>query len=178
MGSELKSYVRSCDSCQRNKTSNQKPIGLLKPLEIPSERFEQVSKDFITTLPVTKENHDAVMVIVNKLTKMVMFIPTRTDMDTVETAKKVLNHWYRWFGLPKKILSDRDVRFISRFWKELSRLTQNMLAMSTSHHPQTDGQTEKENRTVEEMIRHYINYQQNNVLHHENKTGVRRTRSK
>jgi hypothetical protein len=65
MYSELKAYVRSCDSCQRNKTSNQKPIGLLKPLEITTDRFEQVRMDFITTLPVTKENHDAVMVIVD-----------------------------------------------------------------------------------------------------------------
>jgi hypothetical protein len=93
MYSELKAYVRSCDSCQRNKTSNQKPIGQLKPLEILTERFEQVSMDFITTLPVTKENHDTVMVIVEKLTKLVMFIPTLTDMDTVETAKKFFNHW-------------------------------------------------------------------------------------
>jgi Integrase zinc binding domain len=160
--SELKAYARSCDSCQRNKTSNQKPIGLLNPLEIPTERFEQVSMYFITTLPVTKVNHDAVMVIVDKLTKLVMFIPTRTVMDTVDTAKKFFNHWYRWFGLPKKIILDRDGRFISRFWKVLFRLTQTRLAMSTSHHPQTDGQTEKANRNLEEMIRHYINYQQNN----------------
>jgi hypothetical protein len=62
-------------------------------------------------------------------------------MDTVETAKKVFNHWYRWFGLPKKIISDMDGRFISRFWKELFRLAQARLAMATSHHPQTDGQT-------------------------------------
>jgi hypothetical protein len=83
-------------------------MGLLKPLEIPTETFKQVSMDFITTLPGTKENNDAVMVIVDKLTKLVMFIITRTDMDTVETAKKFFNHWYRWFGLPKKIISDRD----------------------------------------------------------------------
>jgi hypothetical protein len=92
INSELKSYVRSCDLCQMTKTSNQKPIGLLKPLEITTERFEQVSMDFITTFPVTKENHGAVMVIVNKLTKLVMFIRTRTDMDTVETAKTFFNH--------------------------------------------------------------------------------------
>jgi Integrase zinc binding domain len=71
MYSELKAYVRSCDSCQRNMTSNQKPIGLLKPLEIPTERFEQVSMDFITALPVNKETHDSVMMIVDKLTKLV-----------------------------------------------------------------------------------------------------------
>jgi RNase H-like domain found in reverse transcriptase/Integrase zinc binding domain len=141
---ELKAYVRSCDSCQRNKTSNQKPIGLLKPLEIPTVRFEQVSMDFITSLPETKANNDAVMVIVDKLTKLVMFIHTRADMDTVATAKMFFNHLYIWFGLPKKLISDRDGRFISKFWKELFRLTQTRLAMSTSHHPQTDGQTEKE----------------------------------
>jgi hypothetical protein len=102
------------------------------------------------------------MVIVNKLTKLAMFIPTRTDMDTEESAKKFFNHLYRWFGLPKKIISDWDGRIISRFWKELFRLTQTRLAMSTSHHPQTEGQTEKANRTLEKMIRHYITYQQNN----------------
>jgi hypothetical protein len=141
MYSELKANVRSYDSCQRNMTSNQKSIGLLKPIEIPTERFEQVSMDFITTLPMIKENHDAVMVIVDKLTKLVTFIPTRTDMDTAETAKKFFNHWYRWFGLQKKIISDMDGRFISRFWKELFRITHNRLAMSTRHHSQTDGQT-------------------------------------
>jgi hypothetical protein len=118
--SELKAYVRSCDSCQRNKTSNQNPIGLLKPLYIPTERFEQMSMDFISTLPLTKENHDAVMVIVDKLTKLVIFILTRTYMGTVEIANKFFNHWSRWFGLPKKTISDRDGMFISRFWKNSS----------------------------------------------------------
>jgi hypothetical protein len=117
---------------------------------------------FITTLPVTKENHDAVMMILENLTTLVMSITTRIDMDTVETAKKFFSNWYRWFGLLKKIISDRNGRCISRFWKELFRLTQTRLAMSESHHPQTDGQTEKANRTLEELIRHYINYQQNN----------------
>jgi hypothetical protein len=112
--------------------------------------------EFITTLPATKEYHEEVMVIVDQLSKLVMFIPTRTDMDTVETTKKFFNIWYRWFGFPNKLISDRDERFISRFWKEFFRLTQKRLAMSTSHHPQTDGQTEKENRTLEEIIRHYI----------------------
>jgi hypothetical protein len=74
---------------------------------------------FITTLPETKANHDAVMVIVDKLTKLLMFIPTRTDMDTVTTAKLFCNHWYMWLGLPEKIISDRNGLFISKFWREL-----------------------------------------------------------
>jgi hypothetical protein len=77
----------------KDKTSNKKLIGLLKPLEIPTERFERVSMDLITTLPETKANHDAVMVIVDKITKLVMFIPTRTDMDTVTTARLFFNHF-------------------------------------------------------------------------------------
>jgi carbohydrate-binding DOMON domain-containing protein len=74
------------------------------------------------------------MVIVDKSTKFVVFIPPRTDIDTVETAKKFFNHWSRWFDLPTKTISDKHGRFISRFWKELFRLTQTRLAMSTSHH--------------------------------------------
>jgi hypothetical protein len=102
------------------------------------------------------------MMIVDKLTKLVMFISTGTDMNTVETAKKFFNHWYRYFGLQRKLISDRDGRFIIRFWKEHFRLTQTRLEMSNSHRSQTYGQTEKKNRTLEDMIRHYINYQQNN----------------
>jgi hypothetical protein len=110
-------YVRSCDSCQRNKTSNQNQIGLLKSLEIPTERFEQVNMDYIATFPVIKENHDAVMVILDQLIKLVVFISIRTDMDIVDTAKKFFSHWYRLLGLPKKEISDRGGRFIRRFWK-------------------------------------------------------------
>jgi hypothetical protein len=137
MYSELKSYVRSCDSCQRNKTSNQKPIGLLRPLEIPTVSFEQVSMVFITTLPETKASHDAVMVIVDKLAKLVMFIPTRTDIDTFRQPKPPIPM------IEEQLRDSEDGLFISNFWRELFRLTQTRLAMSTSHHPQTDGQTEK-----------------------------------
>jgi hypothetical protein len=94
--------------------------------------------DFITTLPVTNENQDAMMVIVDKLTDLVMLIPTRTNMDTVEPATKFFIHLYRWLGLPKQIISDMDGSFISIFLKEVFTLTQARLAMSTSHHPQTD----------------------------------------
>jgi hypothetical protein len=72
------------------------------------------------------------------------------------------NHWYRHYGLPRKIVSVRDGRFVGKFWQELFRLTQVRLAMSSSHHPQTDGQTERTNRTMEETLRHYVNYRPNN----------------
>jgi hypothetical protein len=102
---------------KRNKKSNQNRIGLLKPLEIPTERFEQVNMDYISTFPVAKENHDAVMGIVDQLTKVVVFIPTRTNMDIVDTAKMLFNRYYRLFGLSKKAISDRGGKFTSRFWE-------------------------------------------------------------
>jgi transposase InsO family protein len=83
-------------------------------------------------------------------------------VDAAESTKLFFNHWYRHYGLPRKIVSDRDGRFVGKFWQELFRLTQVRLAMSSSHHPQTDGQTERTNRTMEEMLRHYVNYRQNN----------------
>ena len=98
----------------------------------------------------------------DRLSKFAMFIPIQTDVDAVRSAKAFFGNWYRLFGLPRKVVSDRDGRFLSLFWRELFRKVQTRLAMSTSHHPQTDGQTERMNRTLEEMVRHYVNYQQTN----------------
>jgi hypothetical protein len=161
MYSDVKQYVRTCDSCQRNKPRNDLSIGLLQPIPPPTRRFEQVTMDFIMSLPKSRSGFDAIFVVVDRLTKVVSFTPTHSDVSAVDTAKLFLRNWYRWFGLPRKIISDRDGRFVSRFWRELFRLLQTRLAMSTSHHPQTDGQTEKTNRTLEEMARHYVNHQQN-----------------
>jgi hypothetical protein len=90
MHSELKSHVRSFDSCQRNKSSNKKPIGLLKPLEVPTVRFEQVSMNFVTCLHATKANHDEIVVIVDKLTKMVMFLAQTHGYGYLRCGESVL----------------------------------------------------------------------------------------
>jgi hypothetical protein len=85
MYDELKAYAGSCDFCQRNNTSSQKTVCVLKRLEIPTVSSEHVSLDFITSMLETKAIHDAVMVIVDRLAKLVTFIRTRTYMDTVKT---------------------------------------------------------------------------------------------
>jgi transposase InsO family protein len=146
--------VRSCDSCQRNKSRNQLPIGVLNSLEVPTHRLEQVTLDFVMELSRTSSGYDAIVVIVDRLSKIVRFCPTTSDVDAVGSAKLFFNNWYRHYGLPRKILSDRDGRFVGKFWLELFRLTQVRLTMSSSHHPQTDGQTERTNRTMDEMLRH------------------------
>src|SRR6184192_3899195 len=94
--------------------------------------------------------------------KMVHFIPTEMTATAPKTAKLFFDHIFRLHGLPKAIISDRDAKFTSRFWKTLFQLIEVKLAMSTAFHPQTDGQTERTNRTLEDMLRAFTNYQQTN----------------
>src|SRR3954468_23076577 len=98
--------------------------------------------DFITHLPPTKKEHDAILVVVDTLSKMVHFILTEMTATALKTAKLFFNHIFQLHRLPKAIISDRDAKFMSRFWKTLFQLTKVKLAMSTAFHPQTDGQTE------------------------------------
>ena len=160
MHAEIKAYVTSCLPCQSNKPSHQVPMGLLQPLPVPTKKWEQVTMDLITQLPKTKAGHDAIVVWVDKLTKQVHFAATQTTVTAVELAKLFYREVVRHHGIPSSIVSDRDVRFTSNFWRSLWQQTGTKLAMSTAYHPQTDGQTERANRTLEEMLRAYTNYQQ------------------
>ena len=156
MAASVHDYVRTCPSCQSNKASNQLPIGLLKPLPIPQHKWDHVSLDLITQLPTTLSGHDAIIVFVDKLTKMIHAVPTVTTVTAPETARLFFDTVFRLHGLPTVIRSDRDPRFTSDFWTALFKLTGTRLAMSTANHPQTDGQTERANRTLEEMLRAYV----------------------
>jgi Integrase zinc binding domain len=118
MRRDVKEYVRSCDSCQRNKPRNQLPIGLLNPLEVPTRRLELVSLDFVMVLPRTSSGHDAILVIEDRLSKTVHFCLTTSDADAVGSAKLFFNDWYWHYDLPCKIVSDRDRRFVGKFWQE------------------------------------------------------------
>jgi hypothetical protein len=113
-----------------------------------------ISLDFITGLPRSQE-FDVILVVVDKLMKFGIFIPTRTTIDADGLAKLLLQHVVKWFGLPREIISDCDPRWKSDFWRTLAFET--CLAMSSAHHPQTDGQTEVMNQHVEVMLRAYVN---------------------
>ncbi|KAJ9504647.1 hypothetical protein QJQ45_030377 [Haematococcus lacustris] len=156
MAASVHDYVRTCLACQRNKSNTQRPIGLLQSLPVPQHRWEHVSLDLITQLPVTTSGHDAIVVFVDKLTKMIHAIPTTTSVTASTLARIFFDHVFRLHGLPKVIVSDRDPRFTSAFWQELFKLTGTHLNMSTANHPQTDGQTERANRTLEDMLRNYV----------------------
>lgn len=156
MTTDVTRYVHTCHTCQRNKASNQVPAGLLKPLQIPQRYWESVGMDYVVQLPVTKRGHDAILVFVDRLSKMVHLVPTTTTVTGVGTAQLYFDTVWKLHGIPKDIVSDRDTRFTGHFWRELMRLIGTKQYMSTSFHPQSDGQTERVNRVMEDMLRHYV----------------------
>jgi hypothetical protein len=160
MDADISKFVTSCDACQRNKPSQQSKMGKLMPLPVPTYPWQQVSVDLITALPRSRSGHDAIVVFVCKLTKMVHFAATTTNVTAPQLATLFMQNVLRLHGLPESILSDRDPRFVAHFWRAFWSQLGTTLTMSTAYHPQTDGQTERSNRTLEEMLRSRINFQQ------------------
>ena len=160
MDRSIQQYVTSCDACQRNKPSQQVPMGPMMPLPIPARPWQQVSLDLITALPKSRSGNDAIVVFVDKLTKMVHYVATTTNVTAPQLATLFMREVVRLHGVPESILSDRDPRFTAHFWKAFWTQLGTTLTMSTAYHPQTDGQTERANRTLEEMLRSRINFAQ------------------
>ncbi|KAJ9525275.1 hypothetical protein QJQ45_020806, partial [Haematococcus lacustris] len=156
MRADVRYYVSTCDACQRDKASTLKPGGLLNPLSIPDYRWESVSMDFITKLPSGAHGYDAICVFVDRLSKMVHFVPCREDLKARRFAQLFIDHVYKLHGMPAELISDRGSLFTSVFWREIMRRCGSKPALSSSYHPQSDGQTERYNRVLEEMLRHYI----------------------
>ena len=157
---DVHDFITSCDQCQRNKGTNKHPYGLLQPLPIPTRKWESVSMDFITSLPKTKNGHDTIVVFVDRLTKTIRTEPTTITVTAPEVAQIFIRTIFRHYGMPRSIVSDRDPRFTSNFWRSFFQTLGTKLAMSTAFHPQTDGQTERANRTLEDMLRNFVSYKQ------------------
>jgi hypothetical protein len=153
---DVEAYVRSCHSCQRAKAVQQKPAGLLRPLPIPQEPWESISMDWITCLPPTTRGHDAILVFVCRLSKMVHIAPTTSKITAEGTAQLFAQEVWKHHGLPRDIVSDRDPRLTSHFWQAIMKYLGTKTNMSTAFHPQTDGQTERVNRVLEDMLRHFV----------------------
>nr|ABA95104.1 retrotransposon protein, putative, Ty3-gypsy subclass [Oryza sativa Japonica Group] len=153
MKREIAEYVAVCDVCQRVKAEHQKPAGLLQPLKIPEWKWEEIGMDFITGLPRTSSGHDSIWVIVDRLTKVAHFIPVKTTYSGSRLAELYMARIVCLHGVPKKIVSDRGSQFTSNFWKKLQEEMGSKLNFSTAYHPQTDGQTERVNQILEDMLR-------------------------
>ena len=148
-------YVQGCLVCQRDKASNQKPAGLLQPIEIPYNSWDHATMDRITQLSKTKHGHTAILVVVDKLTKMTRFAPVRNESTAADIAQAFVEHVWNSHGMPLQITTDRGTEFTNAFSKSLCKIIGTRHTKSTSYHPQTDGQTERMNRVLEDMLRHY-----------------------
>ncbi|HEX9613546.1 MAG TPA: reverse transcriptase domain-containing protein [Candidatus Bathyarchaeia archaeon] len=155
MRSDVTDYVRSCDPCQKIKHDRGSGVGYLQPLEIPTNPYDHLTLDFITGLPLS-HNKDAILVVVDKLTKYAHFIATTAEVTAEESAILLFKRVIKFFGMPSRIIGDRDPRWTSAVWKSLALLFGTRLALSTSKHPQTDGQTEVMNQHLETMLRAYV----------------------
>eukprot|EP00253_Pinus_taeda_P016502 PITA_16502 len=142
MKKNIVEYLSQCLECQQIKAEHQHPAGLLQPLPVPEWKWEVISMDFITGLPKTKRNNDSIFVVVDKLSKAAHFIPVQSTYRAAQIAHIFMHNIFRLHGLPKNIISDRNVKFTSAFWKTLFAELGTQLNFSTAYHPQTDGQTE------------------------------------
>lgn len=145
-------YVQHFSICQQEKHNTSLPVGLLNPLPIPTHVWEDIAMDFITGLP-NSCGFTVIFVIVDRLTKFGHFFPMRKDYDSHKVAEIMMHHIVKLYGMPKSIVSNRDKVFTSRFWKHLFKLQGTTLAMSSAHHPQTDGKTEALNKCLEMYLR-------------------------
>ncbi|KAK6213447.1 reverse transcriptase domain protein [Colletotrichum tabaci] len=164
---EVASAIKDCEMCKKSKNSPHKPYGQLQPLPIPPEAWHSISLDFIVKLPksrepLTKTWYDSILVIVDRLTKYAYFIPYLESSTAEDLAYTFLKYIISNHGLPKEIVSDRDKLFTSKFWKSLISQLGADHKLSTAFHPQTDGQTERINQILEQYLRCYVNYDQDN----------------
>lgn len=155
MARDIKMYVSTCDICQKAKPRRHAPVGFLRPIPIPTRPFEVVSMDFIPELPVS-DGYDNILVIVDKLTKYALFIACSTSITEIDTARLFFKHVISEYGIPRQIISDRDARWRGDFWQEVCKLLDTTRALTTSYHPQADGQTEVMNQTLEIALRAYV----------------------
>ncbi|KAL8440674.1 hypothetical protein Emag_007832 [Eimeria magna] len=143
-----------------SKAVTQKPAGLLHSLSIPAKRWDSISMDFVTGLPVSNKGNDAVMVVVDRLSKMAHFIPLPVSSTAADIAAIFIREIVRLHGIPNSIVTDRDARFLSQFWQNFTANFEISRCLSTAFHPQTDGQTERTNQTMERMLRSFIQLDQ------------------
>ena len=152
MAKHVKDYVSRCDRCARMKGSNKAPTGKLKPLEVPSTPWEESSADFITDLPESR-GFDSILVVVDRFSKEVEFIPCNKAVTALDTARLYLTHVWKSHGLPRSMVEDRGPQFAAQVMKDLFKCLGITPKLSTAHHPQTDGQTERMNRDLQQSLR-------------------------
>lgn len=159
LAKDIEIFCDSCSICKRTKDSHTKSYGLLNPLELSRRPWDAIGIDFVGPLP-TSDNRDGsfdmIVVIIDLFSGMVHLVPGRTDYKAKDIAELIFSEVYKHHGLPSSIVSDRDKWFTSHFWEELHKLIGTKLRMSSAYHPQTDGATERANKTISQMLRNCV----------------------
>jgi len=145
--------VYACLVCQKSKIEHQKPSVLMQPLFVPEWKWDNISMNFIGAFPKTVKGFDSIWVIVDRLTKSAHFIHIKTGMSVARLVEIYVEQIVRLHGIPFSIVSDRDLRFTSKFWESLQPALGTKLRLSSAYHPQTDGQTERTIQSLEDLLR-------------------------
>jgi hypothetical protein len=153
MKRETTRYVSECDTCRKVKADYMKSGGLLQPLSVPDWKWDDISMNFIVRLPLTARKYNSIWVIVDRLTKSTHFIPVNTKYNIQKYAKIYVTRVLCLHGVPKMIVSDRGSQFVALFWEQLHASFVTHLIHSSAYHPQTDGQMERVNQILEDMLR-------------------------
>ncbi len=158
---DVAQYVAACKPCRWSHVPRDKTPGLLKSLPIPPRAWQDISMDF-KAFPKDRKGFDNVFVIVDRLSKRCFSLPCHKTVSAEEAADLYYRHIWRVYGSPKSIVSDRGSQFTSAFWDELCKLIGVKLKLSSAYHPQTDGNTEIVNQWLDQRLRPFVNYHQDN----------------
>ncbi|KAG0160695.1 hypothetical protein PDIDSM_8225 [Penicillium digitatum] len=152
-------WTKNCHTCRRITPAREVRQGILRQLPVPERAWQDISMDFITHLPLSY-GYDAILVVVDRLTKMKHFIHCKGTCNAEEVARLYTRHVWKLHGLPNTVVSDRGPQFVAQFWKHLTKRLRITNLLSTAYHPETDGQTERANAVLEQYLRAYVSYLQ------------------
>ncbi|GKC43491.1 reverse transcriptase domain-containing protein, partial [Tanacetum coccineum] len=153
---KITTYVNKCLTCAKVKAKYQKPSGLLQQPKIPEWKWEKITIDFVSGLLITPRGYKSIWVIVDRLTKSAHFLPMKKTDSMEKLTQLYLKEVICRHGVPISIISDQDSRFASEFWRSLQKALGTDVNMSTTYHPETDGQSERMIQTLEDMLRAYV----------------------
>ncbi|MGI4816841.1 MAG: RNase H-like domain-containing protein, partial [Janthinobacterium lividum] len=164
MKDDVDRYVLGCRNCGRNKDPHHATYGKLSPLPVPEGRWTRVHMDFVTDLPTTQRGNNAILTIIDAFTKMAHFVPVKlkgNDAVNAKLAAEIFRHeCIRLHGIPGTIVSDRDTRFLNKFWKGVTTQLGITQQPTTAYHSLANGQAERANTTIEALLRAYSNDEQ------------------
>jgi hypothetical protein len=149
-------YLARCQDCHQVKAEHQHPAVLLQPLPVLEWKWETIPLDFITSLRKTQKQNDYIMVLFDKLNNYAHFIPVKSTFKAINIVEIFMKEIFRLHDIPKMVISNRDVKFTSSFWKKFSVGLNTNLNFNMSCHSQTDGQTERKNQIIEDMLHMYV----------------------